>query len=421
MVTKITVLGGGGEVGRGALAVEHGNRAVLMDYGVTFDENDVPQMPLHVAPSRLDALVLTHSHLDHVGGAPLLYASLSPRALATSLTRAASRILLEDFLKLSGYYLDFEDHEVNKLLASIEEVAPGEEVEVGSFKLKFLNAGHVPGSLSVLVETSNKSVLYTSDVNTVDTKLTKGADFSGIEAEVLVMESTYGSSDHPPRSSVERRFVEAVREVIEGGGVVLVPAFSVGRGQEIMCVLAEHEVEPVAVDGMIREATDVLLSNGSFIHRLDLLEKAREEFEFVRGWHERRRVWRRPGVIVASAGMLKGGPSRYYLRKIAHSEKNAIFMVSFQAPGTPGRKILEMGRYNEGEDLVKARVEWFDFSSHAGSSELLKIAKSIRGLELVVLVHGERKAQEALARRMKEEIGVEVIAPLNGESLDVTG
>jgi len=415
---SLRVLGSGREVGRGAIAVEYDGKVVLLDYGVSFDENDNPVMPLHVRPSDVEALVLTHSHLDHIGAAPLLYSSVSPRAYATSFTRDAARLLLEDFLKLSGYYLDFELSEVERLLSSIRAVEPGDSVDVGKFRLEFVSSGHLPGSLSVFVEAAGARVLYTSDVNTRDTKLAKGASFAGAEANILIMESTYGSSDHPPRQKVEERFVESVKVTVERGGTVLVPAFSVGRGQEILCVLAERGVHPVRVDGMVREATDIMLKNKKLVHRSDLLEKARREYQFLAGWQDRRAAWRSPGVIVASAGMLKGGPSRYYLRKLAPSEKNAVFLVSFQAPGTPGRKILETGTYDSYNELVRARVEWFDFSSHAGASDLLSIVKSVKGLELVVLVHGEPKVQEHLARRIEEEVGVKVLVPANGERIE---
>lgn len=415
---KIRILGSGREVGRGAIAVEYNGRAVLLDYGVNFDESDNPVMPLHIMPNMLEAVVLTHTHLDHIGGAPMLYTSVAPQALATKFTQEAARLLLEDFLKLSGYYLDFEISEVERLLSSVRKVKPGSAIELENFTLEFYSAGHIPGSLSVGVVLPHVRILYTSDVNTVDSKLVKGASFSGVKADVLIMESTYGDSDHPQREKVERRFVETVREVLDEGGTVLVPVFSVGRGQEILCVLIENNIYPVSVDGMVREATDIMLQNREFLRRPELLEKARKEYVFLRGWQDRRKAWRQPGVIVASAGMLKGGPSRYYLRKISGSERNALLLVSFQAPNTPGRSILETGMFNNYREPIKARVEWFDFSSHAGASGLLKIAKELSGLEKVILVHGELKAQESLARRIEETLGVEVLIPKNGEVLE---
>ncbi len=417
---KIKILGSGREVGRAAIAVYYNDRAVLLDYGVNFDENDNPVMPLHIPPNRIEALVLTHTHLDHIGAAPLLYATTRPRAFATRFTKHMARLMLEDFLKLSGYYLDFEAIEVENLLESIEEVSHGSVVQAGDFTLEFLDNGHIPGSLAVKVSTPEGSVLYTSDANTNDTKLVRGADFNGVDADVLVMESTYGNSNHPPRKNVEERFISTVREVLDEGGTVLVPSFSVGRGQEIMSILAEADITPVYVDGMVRKATEIMLENRAFLRDPGLLEKAVEEQVFLRGWQDRRRVWRQRGVIVASAGMLKGGPSRYYLRKIHDNSKNAVLLVSYQGKGTPGRMILERGSFREEGPLVKARVEWFDFSSHAGREDLVRIASSINGLEKILLVHGEYKIQLKLAERIKEETGISPLIPDTGEEIVIS-
>jgi len=232
-------------VGRGAIAVEVDQRFYVLDYGVNFDENDTPIMPLHIPPNKVRSLVLTHTHLDHIGGAPLLYVSVEPPAFSTSFTKKAARLMLEDFLKLSGYYLDFELSEVNKLLDSIRIVEHGSIVQDNGVVLEFYDSGHIPGSLSVVVDDGKSRVLYTSDISLQETKLVKGARLSGVKADIVIIESTYGASDHPPRPLVEKRFVEAVEEVLDKGGTVLVPVFSIGRGQEIMSILAERGVYPV--------------------------------------------------------------------------------------------------------------------------------------------------------------------------------
>jgi len=413
---ELRVLGSGREVGRAAIAVGRRGKFVLLDYGVNFDEKDNPVMPLHIPPRDVEALVLTHTHLDHIGAAPLLYASREIRAFSTSLTRDAARLMLQDFLKLSGYYLDYEISEVDRLLSSIQPVEGGMTAEVGGFSLTFFDSGHIQGSIGVVVEIDGYRVLYTSDINAIETKLVGPARIDGLKADLVVIESTYGATDHPPRDEVEKRFVESVSEVIERGGVVLVPSFSIGRGQEILSVLAEHDVYPVSVDGMIRTASEISLQHRKFLRRPELLEKALSEYYFVRGWEDRRRAWRTPGVIVSSAGMLKGGPSRYYMRKIGRDKKNAIFLVSYQAKGTPGREILEKGGTGE-VPKVESRVEWFDFSSHADSTSLISILKRIGGVSSVVLVHGEEAVQKVFAERVEKELGIKPLIPSSGEVL----
>ncbi|MGB9831540.1 MAG: MBL fold metallo-hydrolase [Fervidicoccus fontis] len=413
---QIKILGSGKEVGRAAISVEYNNRSVLLDYGVNFDENDNPVMPLHISPIKLDGVVLSHVHLDHIGAAPLLYSSVKPKAFSTRVTRHLARLMLEDFLKLSGYYLDFEINEVNSLLSSIQDVKAGDFVKLSEFfSLDFYHSGHIPGSLSVKISTPDGSLIYTADINSIDTKLVESAKIDGAEADVLIIESTYGNANHPERKDVEKRLTESVNEVLEKGGTVLIPVFSVGRGQEIMTILAENDVSPVYIDGMVKQATEIMLENKVFLKNSELLEKAYSEQIFLKGWQDRRKVWKKPCVIVSSSGMLKGGPSRYYLRKIADDEKNAVFLVSFQGKNTPGRSIIERGIYEDGGKPVKARVEWMDFSSHAGKNGLIEIIKSIRNLEKIILVHGEPESQNVLADEIKQQTGIVPVIPNTGE------
>ncbi len=417
---RIEVLGSGREVGRAAIAVWSGGRALLLDYGVNFDSEDHPVFPGHIRPRDVEALVLTHSHLDHIGAAPGLYVSVKPRLYATPVTLDASKLLLYDMIKLNGPYLPYDEVSVEDMLREATAVGYDEWIEAGPFRFRLLYNGHIPGSAAVHVEVDGSRILYTSDMNTVETKLMAPAMLEGVEADTVIVESTYGATDHPPREETEKAFYDAVVEVVRKGGTVLVPAFSVSRGQEIMSILAERGFEyPVWVDGMIRQITEIYLAHGEFLRDPKLLAKAASMFRLVRGWQDRRRAYKKPGVIVASAGMLKGGPSLYYLKKLAGDSRNAVFMVSYQGEGTPGRQILLEGTYGEDQIPVKARVQWFDFSSHTDRTGILRVLRGIRGLERVILVHGQPGVQEALAEEIRGELGVEVLIPSNGESIEV--
>ncbi|MEM1873193.1 MAG: MBL fold metallo-hydrolase [Acidilobaceae archaeon] len=420
-MASIEVLGSGREVGRAAIAVwSRSGRALLLDYGVNFTERDEPVFPEHVRPADLAGVVLTHSHLDHVGAAPMLFVSIKPRLFATRLTLDVSRILYNDMLKLSGDKLTYDSAVVDEMLSVAEPLNYREEVELGDFHFKLLYSGHIPGSASVYVEVDGRRVLYTSDMNVLETKLVGPADFTGVDPEVVIIESTYGSTLHPPRRLVEERLYETVREVVENGGVVLIPAFSVSRGQEIMCVLAERDPGfPVWVDGMIRDVAEIYLRHKGYIRLEGLMMKSMVEFNIVRGWQDRKRAIREPGVIIASSGMMKGGPSLHYLKKLGENPDNAIVLVSYQGRGTPGRQILETGFALPEEMPVRARVYWFDFSSHVDQRGILGVLKSFKSLEKVILVHGTPQAQEVLAGRVESEIGVEVYAPAVGEKLEV--
>ncbi|MGC9009247.1 MAG: MBL fold metallo-hydrolase [Sulfolobales archaeon] len=417
---KIRVLGSGKEVGRAAVAVEKNERFILFDYGVSFDERDIPQLPLTVPPSKIDGVFISHPHLDHVGAAPLLYISSRPMSYATPVTKDISRVMLEDFLKLSSYYLPFEYREIENFLLYTRTISYSSELDVGSWKVSFRNAGHLPGSMMISVDDGRRKILYTGDVNTIDTRLVSAADVSKLEADTLIIEGTYGDTDHPDREEVERDFIDSIKEVVEDGGVVLVPSFSLGRSQEILMLLAEKVPNlDIKYDGMIRVITEILMSYRNYINKPELLEKAIKLFTEVSDWSMRRKVWREPGVIVASAGMLKGGPALYYLKRIADKKNSAVFLVSFQGRNTPGRMLLENGVFVENGPRVVSRVQWFDFSSHAGLSGLLSIIKSVKGLEKVIIIHTDPDVGENFKRIIEEELGIRAILPSTGEVIEL--
>ncbi len=418
---KLRILGSGREVGRAAIAVEHKGRIVLMDYGVNFDENEMPLYPLHVRPKDLELVVLTHSHLDHIGAAPALFLSTRPRLVGTPLTLDVSRYLLYDMIKLNGPNLIFDEKSVNDMLSSAEALGYEQSIEAGDFEVTLMHSGHIPGSASALVDVGGHRILYTSDMNTIDVKLTSGHKLAGTKVDTVVIESTYSNMIHPPRERMEKEFYESVMDVVSKGGTVLVPAFSVARGQEIMCLLEEKGFGyPTWIDGMIRSITEVYLAHGSFLRDSRLLAKAYNEQNVVKGWGDRRRALKEPGVIIASAGMLKGGPSLYYYGKLASNERAGVFLVSYQAPNTPGRQALEEGIFvNETRKVpVRARLQLFDFSSHADWKGVIETIRGLSGVQRVVLVHGEPDGQALLAERIRRELpNLEVLVPNNGDEI----
>jgi len=420
-VLRVRVLGGGREVGRAAVAVSLGDsrQSLLLDYGVNFDEEDKPRFPEHVKPSEVAGLVLTHAHLDHVGAAPMLHVTSKVSTVATALTKRLCEIMIKDFIKISGYYLPYEEVDLYNMIDSIQDYSYENEVQLGDYRVKLLNAGHIPGSSMAYVEAGEYSIVYTGDVNTIDTRLVSRARASGVKADVVIIEGTYGWIRHPPRELVEKEFLEAVEEVTDRGGNVLIPAFSLGRAQEILTLLYERFEGDVFYDGMIRQIYEVFISYPEYINKYEELLRSKEEFKpVVRPSQRRKIVDGRGNVIVASAGMLKGGPAVYYLKKLAGDPLNAVFMVSYQAPGTPGRHLLEDGIPSEEVGPVKARVQWFDFSSHAGVDGLLELLKSFNKVEHVVVVHTSEKAGKYFTEKIRETMkDISVHLPHNNEEI----
>ncbi len=414
---EITFLGSAREVGRAAIYVKTENTRILLDYGVML--NHTPGFPMHVPPKDVDAIIVTHSHLDHSGAVPIFHIGGRKPVYGTRLTFNLANVLIKDFIHLSGYYLPFEYLELRSMMRSRKDINYREETAVGDIKFELLNSGHLPGGASVLVEAAGKRLVYTSDFNAVETRLLPPADLDYGEIDALIIESTYADEDHTPRRELEEKFVREVTEVVESGGTVLVPAFSVGRAQEIACILAAHHFEySVVLDGMAREASRIMMGHLDFVKDPKLFMDGIHLARWIESWRERKEASRKPGVIISPAGMLKGGPAVSYIQTVGKKSKNAIFLVGYQIPGTPGRELLDKGHCVIDGKIrkVKAKIGFFDFSSHSGAKELKETVKNLKGDPKVYVVHGAEGNCPKFAKWIREEVGLEAKAPNPGES-----
>jgi putative mRNA 3-end processing factor len=418
---EVTVLGAARQVGRSAFLVKGTRTRVLLDFGVMMQRE--PQFPMHVRPKDVDGIILSHAHLDHSGATPLFFLGDGPAKLhCTGLTTEITRLLLEDFIKLSGLYLPFEYIDVLSMLKRTKSVNYREPIRVGEFEAQFLEAGHIPGGASVLLQDGGKRLLYTGDIDGKQSSLMRGADTSFDEVDFLITESTYALTDHPPRTEVEAEFVAWARAIVERGGTLLVPAFSVGRSQEIACVLQAHGFpHNVAMDGMALKTNDILLRHQEYLRDPVLFRRTLEHLQIVRSWDERKKLVHMPGVIISPAGMLVGGASVFYHAEVAKQARNGIAIVSFQVPGSPGRTLLDKGLAIIGgrPRKVSAEIHRFDFSAHSGRRELFTMLKGIKGSPKVVTIHGEADSCTQFAQQLRQDLGLEAFAPDAGESFRV--
>ncbi len=417
---QVGFLGGAREVGRIGITVKSQKSKVVVDYGVMLDRE--PGFPMHVPPKEIDAVILTHSHLDHSGAIPIFYINDRKPLITNKLNLELTQVLIQDFIHLSSYYLPFEYLELNTMMRSNKHLDFKVEESIGDMKVKLFDAGHTPGSAQVLIEADGKKILYTGDYNMEDSKLLKGASMDYGDLDAVVTESTYANADHTLRPELEKNFVEAATEVVEKGGTVLVPAFGVGRAQEIACVLASNHFEyPIVLDGMAREASRIIMNYKEFLRDPKMFVNAMHSLDWVDGWRDRRRAAKDPGVIISPAGMLKGGPSQFYVSKIGNKANNAIFLVSYQIPGTPGKQLLEKGICTiDGKvKKVKAQYRHFDFSSHCGASQLKEGLRRLGGKPKVFVVHGAEGNCELFANWAKTELGLDAVAPRTGETYEI--
>jgi putative mRNA 3-end processing factor len=417
---QVGFLGGTREVGRIAIAVKTEKTQILLDYGAML--NHEPGFPMHIPPKDVDAIVLSHSHLDHSGAIPIFYVQGKKPLYTNRLSTELNQLLISDFIHLSSYYLPFEYLELKSMTQNSRHVDFNVEQRVGDMTFQFKNAGHIPGSVQTLVEAEGKKLLYTGDFNIVSTRLLEGAKMDYEDLDAVIIESTYANEEHTERQELEKRFVDTCSDVVEKGGTVLVPAFGVGRSQELACVLAAHHFEfPVTLDGMAREVSRVMMNYPQFLKDGRTFADAIHSTNWVEGWRDRRRASRTPGVIISPAGMLKGGPAMFYISKIGKKSDNAIFLVSYQIPGTPGKELMEKGLCVIDGKMrkVKAQVQHFDFSSHCGAGELKEALSRLGGKPKVYVVHGAEGNCELLAKWAKNELGLEAVAPKTGDTVKI--
>jgi putative mRNA 3-end processing factor len=418
---KITILGSGKEVGRSGFLVTSNNTNILLDYGVMLKRE--PSFPIHVRPKDISTVVLTHAHLDHSGNIPSLFLSGSNiSVLGTNATFELSDLLIEDMLKISGSYLPFEYADLNNMMSHSKTLQYKEKHLVNDMEITLYESGHIIGGSSILVEVEGKRIFYTGDINKRGSKLLRPADLDLPEVDILIIESTYSQTEQAPREESEKNLVQFAYDVIERGGTLFIPAFSVERAQEIACVLkASNFKHRISMDGMALKANEIMLRNPSFLRDPDGFKKIITEVEWVKGWHRRKHLVKEPGVIISPAGMLVGGTALFYLQEIAKNPNNGIALVSYQGKGTPGRLLLEKGlvSYNGKTKKSLAEVKHYEFSGHSSRTELFEILGKIKGNPRVLTVHGDDMSCTKFASEIKEKYGFDAIAPDNGQIVEV--
>ena len=406
---KLTFLGGAEEVGSLGVVLETDERNVLFDYG--FSPHDPPTYPLE--PPALDGLMLSHAHLDHSGMVAWAAGRRRCPVFATRPTQYVTELLARDSLKiagLEGYPEPFTHEDIEMLQHAWVDVRLGRSFELDGLEVTPTSAGHIPGSTMFLVEGEDRT-LFTGDLNTISTRLMAPA--KPVSCDTLIVESTYAGREHRPRREIESEFIDAIDAVVERGGVAVVPAFAVGRTQEVLLVLQRGGYE-VWLDGMGRSVCEIYLDHPESVKDFPALEAAYEAANVVRNPKGREHALK-GDVIVTTSGMVEGGPVFYYLSKMERDRKSALFLTGYQVPGTGGRQILDEKRYegDSGMHEVACEVRQLDFSAHLGHSQLLKFIRDCDP-QRVALVHGDKR--ELIATEIDKEF--DVILGRKGQSVE---
>mgnify|MGYP003290655005 FL=1 len=449
---RVTTLGCCRQVGRAAFLLTTPQSKVLIDCGESPGATGAASSPyLHVPEiypfSTLDAVVLTHAHLDHSAYVPLLYRyGYDGPVYTTPATRDLAAMLQLDYLDVnnkedkappysSNEVREFVKHTITLGYGDVTDIAP-------DLKLTLHNAGHILGSAIAHFNVGNGlyNIAFTGDLYYAKSRLFNPAVSQFPRLEALVMESTYGGSEDfsPSRADAEAHLCEVISETLSRGGKALIPAFAVGRSQELMLALEEgirNKKLPackIYLDGMIKEATAMHTAYPEYLNN-DLRNQIfrdnynpflAECFEQVDSYEKRQEVIfsKDPCVIISTSGMLNGGPVLDYLSNLADSEKNTLIFVGYQADGTYGRRIqkgwreVPMGK--KGSIIINMEVQTVEgFSGHADRKQLMNYVQYVQPKpERVFTIHGEESKTIDLASSIYKKYHIQTVSPQNLET-----
>ena len=452
----LTPLGGFHEVGRSSILVETDESCILMDCGISAGAD----RPLSAYPridsdkfdiDKLDGVIISHAHLDHCGFVPFLFKYGYDGPIYCSEPTSVLMTLLQlDYLDIfgkEGGHPPYDQKDVREAVLHTIPVKYGVVTDVApDIKLTLHNAGHIIGSSIVHLHIGEglHNIVYTGDFKFGRTMLLEPATYSFPRAETLIMESTYGGPDDimSDRETVEGKLARIVNETAEKGGKILIPTLAVGRAQEIMLVLNAYMKNgvikelPIFLEGMISEATAIHTAYPEYLAR-DLREQIlykdvnpfqSDYFTNVDHPSEREKIAAGdPAVILATSGMMEGGPAIDYFRYLASDERNTIIFVSYQVEGTLGnrlkngiREVSLMGRNGKLEAFkVNLRVESVEgFSGHSDRNQLIGFLKRVSPRpSRVVMGHGERRKTDLFAHQVSRILKLRTVAPDISETL----
>jgi KH/beta-lactamase-domain protein len=453
---RITTLGCCREVGRASFIVSTPETRILVDCGdKPGAEDEVPylQVPeaLGAGANTIDAVVLTHAHLDHSALIPLLFKyGYDGPIYCTEPTRDLMGLLTLDYLDVAakeGRAPPYESEMVREAIKHCVPLEYGDVTDIApDIKLTLHNAGHILGSAvsHFHIGDGRYNVAFSGDIHYTDTRLFNGAVNEFPRVETLVLESTYGGRNdyQTDQEDSERKLKEIIRETTERGGKILIPAFAVGRSQEIMLVLEEAmrkgdipEV-PVHLDGMIWEATAIHTTYPEYL-RDDLRDRIfhddenpflADQFNHIDGGEEERRdvADGGPCIILSTSGMVEGGPIMSWLEHVGPEPDSTLTFVGYQAQGTLGRRLqngwdeipMSNGGGRSDTLTLKMDVETVDgFSGHADRQGLENFVKTMNPRpEKVLCVHGDESSVQDLSSALYHDYNMRTFAPKNLET-----
>lgn len=467
---KITFHGAAGGVTGSKHLIEAGGKRVLLDCGM-FQGRRKEALELNwgMSPelSHVDAVILSHAHLDHCGLLPLLvnrgykgkiYSTAATRDITEFILKDSASIQEQDFKWMQKEKLSlaqpaqplYESDDVPGTMGQFREVPfakPGGawQTVIPGVRLKMYQAGHILGSAWMMLEFDGEAgperVAFSGDLGRFHTPLLKDPEYSDEECPVLLLESTYGNREHKPREIAYEKLRQAIIRATDRRGKVVIPAFALGRTQELIYVL--HQMHnagsipeiPIYIDSPLGINMTTVYRN----YKDEYDRQSKKDFpdpgefplidegiRYTRTVRESMELNDKHGpfVVIASSGMMEGGRIRHHLRNTISDEKNIILIIGFQAEYTLGRRLVEnepqVRLFNEWYDVRAEIVKLNEFSAHADAKELHAFAGNMTGLRKIFLVHGEHEQATALRDRLLYGVDhLSVSIPQRGDSVEL--
>jgi KH/beta-lactamase-domain protein len=447
---RISTLGSCRQVGRSCFLVQTEESNVLMDCGInpSAEPGSPENYPYLNAPEldlqQLDAVILSHAHMDHCGMIPYLYKMGYDGPLyCTEPTRDLMIMLTLDYIGLAHSESAQAPYDSSHIKKAVKRTITPEFDEVTDItpdmRLTLKNAGHIIGSSLVHLHVGEglHNILYTGDYNYDNTEMLRAADTNFQRVETMITESTYGGKDdeQQDRDESNKKFLSKVKQTLSKGGKVIVPVFAVGRSQEVLGLLADEMDRdyfdyPVYIDGMIKGANALHTAYPEFlsekvqdkVHR-DNSPFLKENIKSIGSHSEREQVYEDgPCVILTTSGSITGGPVMSYLQEEASDPDNSLIFVGYQFEGSLGRKI------QNGADRVEINGDKVDvnldtstvsgFSAHSDRQQIINFAKNLRSTPNKVLCnHGEESKCFSLASALHKILHIDTSAPQNLEAI----
>ena len=450
---SLTSLGGAGTVTGSKHLLTCGDTRLLIDCGLFQGLKNLRELNwqrLPINPGDIDAVVLTHAHLDHCGYLPrLVLDGFSGRIHCSNATRDVAELILRDsaFLQEKDAELanrkGFSKHspalplyrvaDIDRTMALFKPAALHEEVTLpGDGRLLLRRAGHILGASTAQIDIGGRRILFSGDLGRYDDPVMHDPE-SVPEADYVVIESTYGNRHHDTTDPLDA-LEEVIKRTVQRGGTVVIPAFAVGRAQSLIHSLWQlrrsgrlHNL-PVYLDSPMATSASELLQRYPKEHRLGRqdCEAACESVNYVRDVEESKALSanRYPKVIISASGMATGGRVLHHIAAFGPDHRNTLLFSGYQAAGTRGRTLLEGARetkiYGQWLPINAEIAELPMLSAHADSDELMRWLSGFqRAPRRVFVVHGEADASEALRERIQRELGWSVCVPLQGQEFEL--